>query len=161
MEKETIDPEKDVIDVKANEQKPCDRITALLGFHLQHCGDSTYSADIRFSAFAKDEGVQPYHRRLIVPDRPTSLDLGWFKDDPAQIGYVIIENRVGRELTAHAVPTAEARGKAADQELWICGIFSVLPGQFFASRVIGSSELEFFMEAADEPVPINLWIFPR
>jgi hypothetical protein len=150
-------------------EKPCDRLTANLAIHHQHCGENPVAVQTSFSKSLSTIN-QPYARRVAVADNEWKrLDAGWIPQE--EVGYVIIENRVGLGLAVN--PTAEELAFMQNQLLFIRSTtktpgvpdldltepdWVVRPGRFFVAEL---GQRDVWIRASQGTLNINLTIMPK
>lgn len=80
-----------------------DRITVQMNVYHESFGNQPYQISTSYSA-SLETIEQPYHRRTVIGNEWTPLDLAHLSDNP---GLIVIENRTGAML--HTNPTLEER----------------------------------------------------
>lgn len=150
---ETIRPIK-----PKKDRKECDRLTAQLAVYHEHCGDDPHAVNIHF-AEQLDTVDEARTRTLKVgPTWQPLRDIS--KELPAQVGYIVIQNRTGlkkfgqTQAERDAVVGRDLVIRTGDESGWI-----VPPGRFF----MGSPEMfdTIQIKSALGFVDIRVTVFPR
>lgn len=159
----TEDLRRRAIPVKVD-LKECDRLTAQLAIHHEHCGEPPVQVQAHFSIPLKTV-AQPYQRRMRVDVDAcfVEVDLGWLKDN---VGYIIIENRAGAPALVN--PTDEERERITRQILTLyhkgqdgiqTSIFEIPPRGMFVGIPRWPDRL--FLRSEEGLINATVTIMPR
>lgn len=141
-----------------------DRLTANLIVHHEHLGDSEpTSFQGVFSELLETNTIQPYKRRLVVPNTWEPLDLGsWFKSN--EVGFVVLENRQTCCGGEGVQPTPEQAEALRHQLLMVSFRDNILdllvrPGRFVMFEPECPKAIS--IKAQHDSVTCMIYIFPR
>lgn len=108
-----LDAAGDPILLKVEPLKVHDRMTVQQTLSHEHFGEQPTQVTSTYSRLLKNK-EQPYKRRMVIGPTWQAIDLGWFTDNPNDVGTVIIEN--GEGLGYVEQPSPEER-EAADKRI--------------------------------------------
>lgn len=138
-----------------------DRMTAVLNlYHQQHDENPTEHA-VRASRMLETKH-QAYQRKLSLPDgadHATTLDCGWVP--PADVGFLVVENRTGTGQATYPTPEEKARLESLVVYLDLGGSMplEILPGLFYAGPVPNPSLVRHWAGGRGSKVTIT--VLPR
>ena len=81
--------------------KPKNRLTTRVDVYYESSGEPPYHVSVSGSKSFDGIDEQPFNRRIKVGEEQIALELGWFSDNPKDVGVVVIENSEGKNLRAY------------------------------------------------------------
>jgi hypothetical protein len=155
-----VDPKKAVKVTRRSVESNAgfDRLTIVGHITHEHFGDKPVSFPLRLQSML-DHDYQPVERRMVVSAKDTQIDTQWIP--PEHTGMLIIENRAGAGMLTTPTPEEQEFLKKQVVRVLVRGFpkgFRVRPGKVFIAEPEDIPSL--VMIAADQPVNVNIYIYP-